>query len=125
MKTLIVTLGGTLTVGDLLVLEYKHPTRGGNSAVKALVREPKDEIITDPVTKAKTVKTTGETIESLVRQLVDDINGMRSWLADFRAVVRDSNPKSLVIRVPDLVEDVIFNGFVEGAATETMELELI
>jgi hypothetical protein len=127
MKTLLVALGGTLTVGDLLIIEYSHPVRGGNSAIKATVRPPKDEIVTDPVTGAKSVRTSGETLASLARQFVDDVNAMKSWASDeFRASLRDGgNGASFVIKCTDAVSDVVFKSYVEGAGTETIEIEVL
>jgi hypothetical protein len=122
MKTIIATIGGTPTPGDLLVIEYSHPTRGGVSAVKTKVREPVDEIVTDPATGAKSVNTTADTIKAITERLAGEVNGMREWAADeFRAKLRTMD--SFIVNCSDAVSDVVFKAYVEGAATETISIE--
>jgi len=125
MKTLIVTLGGACTVGDLLIIEYSHP-RGGVSAIKAQVREPKDEIVENPVSGMKSVKTTGDTLATLVQQFLDDISRGQSWPGEeFKGAAREGKPNSFAVKCSDYVSDVIFKAYVQGAETETIEIEVL
>jgi|SRR5208282_1088476 len=132
MSTVIVTIKGTATPGDLLMLSYSHPTRGGVSTLLYKVKQPVDSIEVDPATGNKVVKTVGDTVESIVDGLVAEFSRGQQWpLPEFEVTKR--NAESLVVKqinAPGTFFDgIAFKGNVEGAGgadpTETMTLEVL
>jgi hypothetical protein len=132
MSTIIVTIGGAPTPGDLLMLSYSSPTRGGVSCLKYKVRQPVDAIVEDPATGAKSVQTRGDTLESIVDGFIDEFNKGQEWpLPEFQ--FRKRNATQFVVTQNNLTDSSFFVGIefkpaIEGAGgaapTETMELEV-
>ena len=131
MSTVIVTIKGTPTPGDLLMLSYSSPTRGGQSTLMVKVRPPTDTIVED-ASGNKTIQTTKQTIENLVDGFVDEFARGQQWpLPEFEVTKR--NAESLVVKQQNAAgsffDGIVFKGFVEGAGgaepTETMELEVL
>jgi hypothetical protein len=130
MSTVIVTIGGTLTPGDLLMLSYSTP-RGGLSTLKYRVRLSTDSIVTDPATGAKSVHTTGDTIANVVNGFVEEFERGQEWpLSEFEVTKRSDT--SFVVKqknVENFFANLTFMGYVQGmngmAPTETVELEVL
>ena len=126
MRTILVTIAGTLTPGDLLMLNYSHKSGGGVSTIKYRVRPPVDEIVTDPATGAKTVQTLPDSIPNAIKGLLDELNRGQSWPnEEFQGSLKDDS--TLVIKCKDDHEHAqnVFTAEVEGAKTETIELQVL
>lgn len=131
MKTLRVKIGGTATPGDILVINYFHrKARGGNSGLVYKVGPPRDEIVTDPKTGAKSVLTHAETPASMAVGLYNEFAKGQQWPPDeFEFVIDPDNPDTLIIKAKESNEfaNCDYAAEAHGAAgpgteTETMTL---
>lgn len=120
MSTVIVTIGGTPTPGDLLMLSYSHPTRGGVSCLKYKVRYPVDEIVTDPATGAKSIKSTADTLESIVDGFMDEFSRGQEWpLPEFQ--FRKRSGTQFIVTQNNLTDSSFFTGIVFNWAIESAD----
>jgi hypothetical protein len=132
MSTVIITVKGTPTPGDVLMLSYTHPIRGGASTLQYKVRQPVDFIEADPVTGVKQVKTVSDTITSIVDGFVAEFSRGQQWpLPEFEVTKR--NDSSFVVKQQNapgtFFDGIVFKTIIEGAngapPTETMEIEVL
>jgi hypothetical protein len=126
MKTLFVTVGGTMTPGDLLMIRYVHRTLGGVSALKYRVPPPVDSIEQDAKGNKKVV-TKSATPADAVKAFLDELNCGQSWpLNQFQGVARE-NGTQLMVKCNDenSFADIVFEVEVEGAKTETISFEVV
>lgn len=124
MKTLIVSVGGTPTPGDLVMLMYTHPSRGGCSALKYKVKQPVDTIETD-AKGAKKVVAKSDTAADVVAGLLNELNCGQAWpLGEFQGASRE-DATSFIVKCSDLLSDVQFSTEIQGAKTLTVGLEML
>lgn len=129
MKTLIVTIGGPLTPGDQLFLEYTHPQRGGTSTLKVKVLAPVDEIVDDGG-GTKRVSSTADSIASIIQRFLDQMAQGQAWPpSEFVASGKDSTSFVVKCRGEHGFADIAFKVFAEGVggkpATETIGLQVL
>lgn len=131
MKALTVKIGGTATAGDILVINYwNRKPRGGNSGLTYKVQPPRDEIVTDPVTGAKSVVTHAETPATMAAALYNEFTKGQQWPPDeFEFAIDPRNPDTLLIKAKETFEFANSDYAVEvhgaggpGTETETMTL---
>lgn len=124
MKTLLATIGGTLTAGDLMMISYTHPQRGGESTIKFKVPPAVDTIDTDPTTGEKTVKSVAPSLSDVVQGFLDELGRGQAWPSgEFEGVRKDDT--SLAIKCSDAVSDVEFSAQIEGASSATITLQTL
>jgi hypothetical protein len=119
MATIIATIGGTPTPGNLLMISFSpppHPRGSGVSTLKYRIPQPVDTIVTDPETGAKTVKSSGNAISDAVEGLYNEFWKGYEWpLSAFDVTKRGDN--GLVIKQTDMrdnLSNLSFRSEVEG-----------
>jgi hypothetical protein len=121
MRALIVTLGGSLTARDRIMIVARHPQKGGQSFISYTVPDPVD-IIEVAENGRKSVKTVVASFADACRVLVSQVEGGQGLGADqFEANVRGDD--GFVIKCKDHVSDLIWSAEIEGAKTETVKIE--
>jgi len=119
MRTAIFTFGGTATPGDLLMLSYSA-ARGGRSTVKVVIGAPAGGDRNEKGWKMVT------TIEEVVPAFVAEINGASSeWSPGYGDFKASGKGDRLMVMCSTLMDDVKFSYDVEGARTETCEIDVL
>lgn len=123
MRTIIYTFGGEPTEGDLIIINYRAK-RGGVSAAKCVIGE-KDTYVIPGTTIARNFKAAKD-IAGIASVFADEINSQSSeWspgTGDFRAVAQGNR---LTVMASQLMDGVTFHCDIDGAQTETCEIEVL
>lgn len=132
MRTVMFHFAGEPAPGDLIMLSYSHPVRGGRSTAKYTAKGGSgyDEIVYDesvpPVASVRHVSHAPDDLNAIVAALATEIMGVQSeWspgAGDFKASAKGAR---LVVMCSDLLSDVEFSFAVEGKGTVTCEVEVI
>ena len=111
MKIVALTIGGTLTPGDELLLHIMSPRGGRTTAAVTVAQDRAEMTAAGPVAVS-------DTFESVISGLHWSID--KNFLADaFKSTIKGN-----VVRIEcaDSVSDMIFLTEVKGAGTETMSI---
>lgn len=122
MRAIIYTFGGTATPGDLIMINCQS-RRGGVSSAKCVIGE-RDTAFLPGTGIARNFKA-ARNIEEVASVLAGEVNGLTSeWSpgGDFRAVAKGNR---LTIMASQLMDDVTFHCDIEGAKTETCEIDVL
>lgn len=118
MRTLLVRIDGDVEPGDLVILQASDRYRGGQSAARANVRQPRPDRI-ELRDGVKTIVEDKPILSELVSALAREISG--HWGAGFHAKARNGN--ELVIMVESNSQDVNFSYVIEGSKKQTVTIE--
>ena len=111
MKVVKITLGGTVTAGDAVIVHYSAPRGGRTSAGHFIAERRFSGVDGSPLNEP-------ESLETIARGLAGAIQTY-FCKGEFQA---EADGHVVTVICSDLVSDVVFSTEVQGAGTETVTL---